>query len=401
MKELYFLDRQLAVTAGPVDGYLSLVWRECYLETGSFTLTLPLTGDTVRAALAAAYLQVSGRPGLGRVEKVSCTDGEDGGVVTVSGRMAESLLSDRIIPRGTCVSGALYEALEALVDENAGAAAADRAIPCLTVSHAQPLCDTDGTAVTVSDRPGGRVLSEWLYETLAAHGASFRITADGSGQLVFAVYRGLDRTQAQEENGFAVFSSSFSSSGDFDLLSDSTDYRNFATVAGEGEGEDRTVVTLDLRTDPTEALRELYVDARDLRSDDGSGTPMTEEEYREALLARGRQRLSEHSRILRVNGAAARYTVTADAVSAQTVTAPPWGEGIAPIGAAFGPSMRCGVHYALGDLCDIVSDALGMAWSERVTEVCYVCEGSHVCVAVRLGTAYPDLRTFIRLAGRE
>lgn len=400
MKELYFLDRDLSMTAGPIDGYHSLVWRECYLEPGSFTLVLPLTYDTVQAAFASAYLQVSGRPGLGRVERIRCSDGEGGGTVTVSGRMAESLLYDRILPRGTRISADLCAAVETLVSDNAGTGAGARAIPHLVIMPSEPLTDALGQAITVSDSPGGSVLGEWLYETLGAYGASFRILPDRDGNLVFSVFRGLDRTQAQEENSFAVFSASLSSSGDFDLLSDTADARNFAYIAGEGEGEDRTVVTLDVRADPDEPLRELYIDARDLRSDDGGGEVLTAEEYREVLLARGRQRLSEHSAILRIDGGAASYTVEADALTADAVTAPPWGADLAPIGAAFGPSMRCGVHYALGDLCDVVSDTLGMIRSDRVTEVTYTCEGSHVRIETRLGTGYPDLRRLLRGAAR-
>lgn len=401
MKELYFLDRDLVVTAGPIDTYQSLVWRECYFEPGSYTLVLPLTRTTVQAAFASAYLQVSGRPGLGRIERIRCSDGEGGGTVTVSGRMAESLLYDRIIPRGTRVRGELCAVIEALVSDNAGATASDRAVAHLTVIPAAPLTEDDGSVITVSDTPGGSVLGEWLYETLGAHGASYRIVPGENGDLVFSVFRGLDRTQAQEENSFAVFSASLSSSGDFDLLSDTADARNFAFIAGEGVGDDRTVVTLDLRADPDEPLRELYVDARDLRSDDGTGEALTEEEYRELLLARGRQRLSEHTPVLRIDGGAASYTVEADALTAETVTSPPWGEELAPIGAAYGSSMLCGVHYALGDLCDVASEPLGLLRPERVTEVTYTCEGSHIRIETRLGTTYPDLRALIRAAARD
>lgn len=393
MTELYFLDRALSVTVGPIDDFISLVWEERYGVCGSFTLVLPMKREIFAAALSSEYLEVRGRHGLGRVEKVSYSGGSGAGTLTVSGRMAESLLADRIIPRGTVVSGTLCAALEAVVTANAGEGAAERAIPHLTVQAAETLLDENGVPYTVEDRPYGKQLDEWLYETLGTFGASYRILPDyDTGNLVFSIYRGCDRTQAQEENSFAVFSASFSSSGTFDFLSDNSDMRNFAYIVGEGEGDARVAVTLDLRHDTEEALRELYIDARDLRSDDGD-YKMSAQAYRNLLLSRGRQRLQQHTAVMRIGGTAAAYT-EADGDMAYS-GAPAWGDALAPIGGTVSSSMICGVHYDLGDLCDIADEESGILLSERVTEIVYIYEGSRVRVEPRFGTAYGDLRSFI------
>jgi hypothetical protein len=63
--------------------------------------------------------------------------------------------------------------------------------------------------------------------------------------------------------------------------------------------------------------------------------------------------------------------------------------------------MICGVHYALGDLCDIASETLGAVWSERVTAVTYIYEGTSVRVEPVFGAIYPDLRSFIRRHAAE
>lgn len=393
MTELYFLDRALSVTVGPIDDFISLVWEERYGACGSFTLVLPMKRDILAGALSSDYLEVRGRHGLGRVEKISYSGGSGEGTMTVSGRMAESLLADRIIPRGTVVSGTLCAALEAVVTANAGEGAAERAIPHLTVRAADPLLDDSGIPLSVEDRVHGRQLDEWLYETLGAFGASYRIEPDYElGKLVFTIYRGIDRTQTQEENSFAVFSASFSTSGAFEFLSDSTDARNFAYIFGEGEGDARVSVILDLRSDEDEPLRELYVDARDLRSDDG-GYQMSAQAYRNLLLSRGRQRLQQHAAVMRISGAAAAYTETDGDMTYNGI--PAWGGALAPIGGTVSSSMICGVHYDLGDLCDIADEASGIMISERVTEIVYIYEGSRVRVEPRFGTAYADLRSYI------
>ncbi|MBQ7301346.1 MAG: siphovirus ReqiPepy6 Gp37-like family protein [Clostridia bacterium] len=400
--ELYFLDRNLQITLGPIDTAISLVWTERWGSSGTFTLVLPMTGALFAAVLNAAYLEVRGRPGLGRVERIRYNGGDDSRAgtfaktMTVSGRMAESLLSDRIIPRGTAVTGTLCRAVEEVVRGNAADKAGERAIPCLSVAQADEVTDAAGLTVTIDDRVSGRPLDVWLYETLGTHGMSYRILPDfDAGVLVFSVCRGLDRTQGQTENSRAIFSSSFSSSGEFDFLSDVTDYRNYAYIAGEGEGEARVTAELDLRTDASEVRRELYVDARDLRSDDGE-TQMSAEAYRNLLLARGRQRLAEHACIRTLDGTAAAYTVSADGLSGAVGITPAWGVGLPPVGAVCSSSMICGVHYALGDLCDIASAALGMTWSARVTEVSYICEGGCVRVEPRFGSHAPDLRTLLQ-----
>lgn len=412
MTELYLLDGDLSLVYGPIDDYISLVWNERYYACGSYTLTLRMTDAVFKALGKAVFLSVSDRKRLGRIEKrvYSGADGTSGGyaydglaaacpntgggVLTVSGRMAESLLADRIIARGTRARGELALAVETIVGANACAAAGVRAVAHLTTGEHAVLSDADGNAYTADDAPGGQQLDEWVRKTLSAVGASYRILPDyDTGELVFSVFRGLDRTQAQTENGCAVFSTSFASIGTLDFLADSSDYRNFAYIAGEGEGSQRVIVTLDVRADEGEALRELFVDARDLRSDDGVNT-LSEEDYRKLLLTRGKQRLAEHAYVAEVSGTAASYSMKAGAgLSA---------DRLPPVGVSMEPFLRADTDYALGDLCDIRSEALHMSWSERITEICYVYEGTECRVEPRFGTAYPDLKTFIRrMIGKE
>lgn len=73
-----------------------------------------------------------------------------------------------------------------------------------------------------------------------------------------------------------------------------------ALVAGEGEGADRTIITLN---DGLTGLdrKELYVDARDLQSTVGE-TILTTEEYNNLLTTRGTEKLSEKQAILLLDG---------------------------------------------------------------------------------------------------
>ena len=94
--------------------------------------------------------------------------------------------------------------------------------------------------------------------------------------------------------------------------------------------------------------------------------------------------------IRRIGGSAAAYTETDGGAAV-----PAWGDMTVPVGGTVSSSMICGVHYELGDLCDIADEGTGIVLSERVTEITYIYEGGHVRAEPRFGEAYPDFRTFI------
>lgn len=78
------------------------------------------------------------------------------------------------------------------------------------------------------------------------------------------------------------------------------DERNVALVAGEGEGSVRTLVTVGSGAGLNR--KELYVDARDLQSEKEDDTQMTATEYKQALIERGRLKLTDQQAILILDG---------------------------------------------------------------------------------------------------
>lgn len=83
---------------------------------------------------------------------------------------------------------------------------------------------------------------------------------------------------------------------------ESSDYdeRNVALVAGEGEGAARTIVTVGSETGLDR--KELYVDARDIQSENEDETVMTVAQYKLALTERAKEKLSEQQPILILDG---------------------------------------------------------------------------------------------------
>ena len=108
-------------------------------------------------------------------------------------------------------------------------------------------------------------------------------------------------------------------------------YKNVAHVLGEGEGSAR--VSEDVGTETGLLRRELYVDARDLQSENISGN------YHEELKTRGVEKLNENGIIESFNGDVDAFT-----------------------------SYIFGVNYTIGDIVEIENE-YGLTSKMRITEI--------------------------------
>ena len=141
---------------------------------------------------------------------------------------------------------------------------------------------------------------------------------------------------------------------------DVSSFKNFAYVAGEGEGSARTVVTVDMRTSSEEERRELYVDARDLQStytdDDGNERTYSASQYKQMLRQRGLEKLAEYEVLEVVNS-----DVDPNA------------------------NLVYGVDFDLGDLCTYRYTDVNIECTKRITEIQEVFEGSKHTLSVVFG----------------
>lgn len=75
--------------------------------------------------------------------------------------------------------------------------------------------------------PSFMLLGDLLYQELQTVGASFRVEYDFiNAQFIFSVWRGVDRTQSQSTNPWAVFSDTWGSLYGYDAQRDDSNYRN-------------------------------------------------------------------------------------------------------------------------------------------------------------------------------
>lgn len=129
-------------------------------------------------------------------------------------------------------------------------------------------------------------------------------------------------------------------------------YKNLAYVFGEDSGSYRKSITVDIRTNTNEDIRELYVDARDLQSEykeDGVDKQYSEEEYQTMLEQRGQQKLAD------ANKNAYKFEFELDPYSQVA---------------------KLGTDYDLGDIVVVKSNQYKILALARITELKFIEEAN-------------------------
>ena len=349
MMRLLVLDEDFDIL-GDVSLFRSLIWTRRYTSLGMYELHMPRASFPL--LMQGRYLYRNDADELGLIEEPHYSIDENGKrEVYCKGYFAEKLLEDRVLDGTFHLSGSLEDSMRAMVERYAiNPADPEREIPHLKLGGMAGLPQTAACQRT------GCSLSEALYDIGGSFDVSHRIRYDFlANDLLFEVWHGKDRRDSQDKNSWAVFSDGFCNIRNATYNKNTADYKNFAYVAGEGEGAERTIVTVDMRREGEER-RELYVDARDLARDDGEGNIIPEADYHEQLRQRGREKLSQYRMVETVDG------------------------GVDPHA-----NLVYKKDFDLGDLCTYINTEIGIMTEKRITEVTETYEGSSMSLDVTLG----------------
>ena len=198
---------------------------------------------------------------------------DSAGTVTADCYSADELLNQRIINGTETVSTVEADVL-GIVSDNL------RGLTKIDVATASGLTETHATQVT-----GGSIL-DGITPILDAVSLGRKMTFNAATRrLTFSVYKGADRTTG---SGRVLFSKDNGSLRTLKIDDDTSMLKNVAYVAGEGEGAARIVEVVG--TETGDARREVWIDARDLKQEDGE----LEVDYRARLAARGVEKLTEY-----------------------------------------------------------------------------------------------------------
>lgn len=98
----------------------------------------------------------------------------------------------------------------------------------------------------------------------------------------------------------AIFSTEFETIESLEYTESDLDYKNFAVVAGQGEGIERRIISIG---DAAGADRyEMFVDARDVSEEDDKGNPRPDEKVIADLNKSGNEKMSGHAQEIYLSG---------------------------------------------------------------------------------------------------
>lgn len=328
------------------DTFTSLIWDVEYYECGAFEVYIGASPESVRIFRKG---RVVGRSddtkNYGIIKQVKLeTDAENGDYLTVKGRFLMSLLERRIIyPAMTFTAMRTYgEIVQTAVRKNCikvWVSSSERVIPSLELGTVSGNCWEIRNVLQVSYEN----LMQWIYTICKLVGGTANITLvpyevgtdDGRFKLQFDLSEGVDRSVTQSERAAIVFSDAYDNLINYTYETDSTEYTNFAYAFGQGTGSKRKQATYYTGNSEPQRLDryELYVDANDIadtENDNGTETEIPEEQYRQLLISRAAEKLTE----IKTSSAA---TIASD-----------------------GRQYQYGIDYAVGDYVTVENTRFGL-----------------------------------------
>lgn len=359
MLKLYVFDSSIT-PIGIVDVVTCLTWTKQAYSCGSFELYCPLDRAT-SDLLSIGNLLWKGDTSAGVIELREMLVGDDGiRTLHVSGRLIECYLDYRVVYPVYSATGAFSQTVCGLVDKN-----------CINPEDEKrkiPLLKLDPAQVTISEsisfqQTGGSVM-EQVSELCTANNVSFEVKfVPDTKELLFSLRKGVDRTMEQKDVPPVLVSSEFDDILESQYFANESENKNFAYVAGEGEGSARKYVTVGDSSGLSR--KELFVDARDLQSTNPDGSdPIPEDEYLDMLTERGKSKLSEYPSVESFEATVRTFAT---------------------------PSYVFGVDYFLGDTVSVIDSRLGLKTSAVVTSSTQTYDEDGYKLELSFGYSQPTL----------
>jgi hypothetical protein len=278
---------------------------------GTFTVNAPLELNTIFLNREEQYyLLFNGNvhPVVGKVEDVKKESKDEENKLTITGRLALFILTKRIVSDIINTSGTTLEHMEKLVTENILKVKNNRYIP-ITIDDSA----VNKNKLSKVDRQvtGGYIWDEFeelleqdkigveLYPNIVPTYSVNDIDSNILGwTLKFS--SGTDRTKGNVDgNTPVIFSQQLSNINRVDYERNVENHCNIAYVAGEGEGSNRKWYEIPINQKESKAISgwersELWIDARDIQSEDNNGNQLTDEQYNALIKQRAKEKAVEN-----------------------------------------------------------------------------------------------------------
>ena len=287
-----------------VDSFDTFIWTDRYSEYGDFEIYPTLNEKNLTELKEDYYVVTKDSDHVMIIENLQIDSNvDDNPVLAVTGRSLESILERRIVWKVTVLSGKLQDAIKKILDENL-ISPEDNARRIENFIFEE---STDEAITSLELSSEVQFTGDCVYDVVKVlcdvYNIGFKVTLSDDNKFVFKLYAGVDRSYGQDIHPYVVFSPKFDNLINSSYLYSKKSLKTVTLVAGEGEGSERTTVTVEATEDVKTGInrRELYTDARDLSRNVDGGT-LTEDEYRSTLEARGKEKLSENSEIKSFDG---------------------------------------------------------------------------------------------------
>lgn len=343
--EVRIYDRDM-MFKGLIENQTSLIWTRKYYEPGTFELHCPVTEDNRSLIRLGRLVWVKGAAEAGVIEYISMQETDIKNEITVKGRFLESYLDRRLIrPRYTCNNANVEDTMQALI-QNA------EEIPLLKMGNLH------GYTEKVSFQATYKNLLQYIQRLSKYSTIGFRFRPDFTNKtLTFETYKGLDRSEHQHDRNQVIFSPSYGNLYQARYTTDDQNLKNVCYVGGQGEGLERTFVTVG--DDKLTGLdrREVFLSASDITKDENT----TEAQYKAQLEQRGNDLLEAD--------------VMTEAMECTTIA---------------NGNFIYKENYDLGDIVTVKKDNWGVSNDLRITELQEVYEYGAMKVTPTLGTPLPE-----------
>lgn len=281
----YLLDKNLK-RIEIIEQYRSFIWTNRYYTPGDFELYTPATKSLLAKIKRDYFIMRSDDLTQAMIIQnyTITTDVENGDYLTITGKSLKSILERRIIWPQTTINGNLETQMRKLVTQNAiSPTDSNRVISRLELGP------TIGLTQTIKAQFTGDNLSEVLTEIGQTYGIGHDVKLDyANKKFKFVLLQGKNRSYNQSTNARVVFSNAFENLLTTNYAYNSENFKSLVFVAGEGQGKNRKTVQVGTGNDLNRF--EIYLDARDISSNDGAiGT----NEYNQLLFERGVQELAD------------------------------------------------------------------------------------------------------------
>lgn len=340
--EIRVYDKNL-IFLGVVEDFKSLIWTRKYYEPGNFELHAAGTDKNVQLLQAGNIIAKRGAKEAGIIEEYTDQEGSSTNQIVRKGHFLGSYMSRRILHYTHNFNGT-YEDGMRYIEQNV------ETIPLLELG------EKCGDAAQVCYQATWKNAGTLLTKLSKSSGLGNGIRPDfKQKKLFFDVYKGVDHTIQQKENPHVVFSKQYENLNDVTYTYNDNKYGTVFYIGGEGEGEERKIVRLAMGEESGEELREVFIDAKDIRQEE-----LSDSEYEEALLERGKEKAADYVKI---------ESIEAEVEDTNFIYKEDWD---------------------LGDLVTVQKSEWGITLNVRITEVQEVYEDGGVSITPTFGDALPE-----------